>query len=813
MLATLMVCAVGCFGVSQNPSYFPHLVPFGDIIQTHAKPPGHSYYANFDPQAVRLEVEPKEMVSQVGSQVALLSTVYDAENKPRRNRRIEWMTEGVGSIVEVDESGVFPGRGYKTSNKHAVSYTSWGEHRMARGNGNPQDDFMVRPGQSWCVISSPIEGDTHVTVYAPGIHDWQKRAVHRVVRWVDVSWEFPAPAVARFGTEHMLSTKVMRFTDRRPLKGYIVRYRLIDGPAARFLPSNTQQIDVESNLSGEAKATLVQNSPASGINRIAVEIVRPPDVSTAAGAGTTIATGETTVEWLAPNVILTHQAPPPTAINQEMIFNTAMQNTGRIESRSMTLICPIPDGLEYVRSNPPAVKDGNQLVWTFGSLAVGQQHAIQTVYRGLRAGPVKSVAMLTTEEGQRDQKEANTDITTPGLKVKIAAPPTATVGAPVSYQLSVTNTGSGPLDKIALTAEFERGLEHAQKAQVLTLSVDGLAPGQSRNEILVLTPIQPGRWTTKVTGNASGLTDVDLHSLTVIEPKLAVKIIDAPQERVVGRPADFKIQVTNQGEAPITGLIVRARLPQEVNFKGASANGQFQNGDVVWNLGTLPAQGNQVLDVSTEAQRPAGAAVFAVIANAEGNINKSDQVVFAIKGVAALGLLVTDEGYDPTEVGKKVVYRIEVKNTGSAPNNNVVLRAKIPPEFRFLRAAGASKETVNPDGSLVFAKIDNLAGGAKLDFAIEVEAIKAGQVIFEASVTSDATPTPVPWQEPTRILPVVGGNPGLVPNGGVPPLPNVPAPNPPGGANVPPAISPVPMLPMSPPTTNIPPPLQPLPPG
>ena len=40
----------GCFGVTQNPSYFPYLLPTGDIIQTHAKP-GFGYYANFDPHA------------------------------------------------------------------------------------------------------------------------------------------------------------------------------------------------------------------------------------------------------------------------------------------------------------------------------------------------------------------------------------------------------------------------------------------------------------------------------------------------------------------------------------------------------------------------------------------------------------------------------------------------------------------------------------------------------------------------------------------------------------------------------------------
>src|SRR6516165_6497947 len=139
----------GCFGVSQNPSYFPFLLPTCDIIRTHAKPPGAAYYANFDPHAVRLEVRPLTATSPVRTQHVLIATVYDETGKPRRNRRVEWMVEGVGNIVEVDESGYFPGRGYKVDNRYAVSYTNYCEHRITRGNADPNDDFMIRPGQSW----------------------------------------------------------------------------------------------------------------------------------------------------------------------------------------------------------------------------------------------------------------------------------------------------------------------------------------------------------------------------------------------------------------------------------------------------------------------------------------------------------------------------------------------------------------------------------------------------------------------------------------------------------------------------------------
>src|SRR5436309_466117 len=89
----IIVCAIlcalpGCFGVTQNPSYFPYLLPTGDIIPTHAKPPGAGYYANFDPHAIRLEVRPLTGTNPVRTDLVLIATVYDEKGQPRRGRRV-----------------------------------------------------------------------------------------------------------------------------------------------------------------------------------------------------------------------------------------------------------------------------------------------------------------------------------------------------------------------------------------------------------------------------------------------------------------------------------------------------------------------------------------------------------------------------------------------------------------------------------------------------------------------------------------------------------------------------------------------------
>ena len=94
--------------------------------------------------------------------------------------------------------------------------------------------------------------------------------------WVDAEWVMPAAAVNRVGTEHVVNTHIFRHTDRQPLANYHVRYRILDGPPAFFLPSRTSEFVATSDLSGNAAATMAQSLPQPGINRISVEIIRPP---------------------------------------------------------------------------------------------------------------------------------------------------------------------------------------------------------------------------------------------------------------------------------------------------------------------------------------------------------------------------------------------------------------------------------------------------------------------------------------------------------------------------------------------------------
>lgn len=809
--AAVLTLLGGCFGVSQNPSYFPYLLPTEDVIRTHAKPIGPGYYANFDPHACRIEVRPLEATNPVQTRHVLIATVYDDKGQPRRNRRVEWLLEGAGNIVEVDESGYFPGRGYKVDNHYAVSYTDYCEHLITRGNCNPNDDFVIRPGQSWCVITSAVEGDTHVTAYAPEIFDWDRNRVVVTKHWIDAEWSVPQPAANRTGTVHVFTTNVFRHTDHQPLANYRVRYRILDGPPAVFLPMRTQEAVAISDLSGNANITLAQVSPQPGVNRVAIDIIRPPDPTSPSGAGIVIGRAETAKEWLAPSVALTKTGPANVAVGQELTYSLSVSNSGRVESQAQTLRDVVPEGLQYVRSEPPAAVDGNHLTWTLGTLPPGQAHTIQATFRATRVGTVTNCAAVTTLEGLRAEGCATTQITTPQLNVTMTGPPTAVIGLPVTLSITVTNPGSGPATNVVLSDQFDAGLEHESRANPVELRLGTLGAGENRTIPIVLTPRIAGRLANHVTATADGgLRAQAEHVLETQAARLTITKT-GPAMRYVDRPAVFDIRVVNQGDVPVSNVVVRDLLPPELAFASASDGGQSAGNQVVWTLGTLPAREQKAIQLTARCLTITPRTVNIATATADPGLQVSAEAALEIRGAPAFKLEVGDT-VDPVQVGGRTTYRIAVTNQGSLPGQGVVVIATVPAEMRIVNTNGPTQARVEGQ-QITFPEVNDVRPQQVLSYTVDVDALRPGDprlngdVRFRVELRASTLTEPVVETESTHIFTPVPGAGTFVPQTPVP-TPGAPASPPaavPPQTAPPPAASPPANPPAAPPQAQPPP--------
>src|SRR5262249_17725117 len=160
------------------------------------------------------------------------------------------------------------------------------------------------------------------------------------------------------------------------------------------------------------------------------------------------------------------------------------------------------------------------------------------------------------------EKCVTTNVGTAALKVGITGPPTAAVGTPINFQVTVSNPGNGPLENVLLRATYSDGLEHETKARTLDLTLGTIAAQENRNIPLSLTARQPGNQSVQILATAANVSDQAQATVLVQQPQMSLNI-EGPKTKYVGRPADWTLVLTNPSDVALSNVVVRDRLPAE----------------------------------------------------------------------------------------------------------------------------------------------------------------------------------------------------------------------------------------------------------
>jgi len=720
----------------------------GNVQQTHPKPPEGGYYSNWDPYAATIEVVPIEALNPVRTQHVLIATVRDKDGKPLPNRRVEWMiSDGVGSFVEVDESGIRASRGYKVDNRFAVTHTNNGGHVLTRGNDDPSDDITLERGQTWAVITSPVEGTTHVIAYAPGIYDWTKHKAFAQKHWMDAAWEFPAPATNPVKTPHKLVTKVFKHSDHKPLPGIEVTYKLLDGPAGGFAPDGKTTVKVKTDADGLAVATLQQTDAAEGVNKIGISIVRPEDTKCCRPA-MPIANGETTKTWIGPKIAITKTAPPTALVGQNFDYQIVVSNPAQVAATNAVLTDELPDGIQYVSSQPQAKVNGQTLTWQLGTVNPGQSIPARVTVKGKRTGEFINPAVVKADLGLEARAQAKTVIVQAALKMTKTAPAEVLLCEPIRYKIVVTNTGSAPATNVKLEDKLPDGLVWKGEHTTVTADFGTIDAGQSKQTEYEVTAKKTGEFVNNATVAAdNGLTAAAKATTIVRQPVLVIRK-DAPKVRFVGMTVSYSITVTNNGDGVARNTVLVDKLPAGVALKSASDGGKDAAGTITWDLGDLAPKASKKVSVVVTST---GIGTLENFASATALCAKaSTKSTTEIKGIPAI-LLECVDIKDPIMLGQQETYEIIVTNQGSAEGTNIVIKCTLPAEQDFVSAAGPTKETV--DGkTITFAPLKSLAPKAKATYKVISKALKEGDVRFKVSLTSDQMTSPAEETESTHIF-------------------------------------------------------------
>lgn len=633
----LAFAGTGCVtGVTQNPSYIPFYFPAGDIVRTHAKPGGLGYTHNFDRKAVKLEVTPGCVTNPTRTQQVLIATVFDKDGQPRRSRRVEWILDGPGNIVEVDESGVFAGRGYKVDNKYAVSYTDYFEHTLTRGNDDPRDDFTVKPGQSWCVVTSPVEGQTSVTVYAPEVYDWDEGRRYVKLVWADGGFAVrdggvssnrdltppSAASPAKLTLDVTLPPGVAVQRDATAVISLANRGGNDAGPLTvkATLPDGVEltKTDPPATRKGREVTWALDGVPAGKPRDMTLTVrpVRKGNFTFNAVAET----GDGLRAERSANTTADDGGMKTTAVGTATGVAVTVTNTGGIPVRNATAFVTLPAGVEH-KSGANPVEVG------IGDVETGRSKTVDVPLTGTRTGSFPVRVNVTADGGLADKADATFAAARSELQIAVRGPEELRLGEQELFEVKVTNAGDTAVADVTVRASVPRGLTASRAShdgRVTTDAAEWVLPSLQAGEMktLRLTAtadklIDRGVVTASVNGGRAAEARTTAAVSVTGTPKLVLELSE-PGDVSVGGRVTYRVVVRNRGNAPARSVQLSADFSPELTPGRGSgpsaATGRIDGRRLNFPaLVELPAGGSATFTMDADAAAPGDARVTAEV--------------------------------------------------------------------------------------------------------------------------------------------------------------------------------------------------------
>ncbi|HEY1187542.1 MAG TPA: hypothetical protein VGE74_07775 [Gemmata sp.] len=495
-----------------------------------------------------------------------------------------------------------------------------------------------------------------------------------------------------------------------------------------------------------------------------------PSTPVTGGAGPAApANGAALPSRVAQSVSVEAVCPESVVFNTECRYEIVVRNAGNVAVQNVRVEDVIPAGANYVGSDPPGEVNGDRLVWAIGAMENNTEKRIVVKVRPTEEGELRSRATVSYSAAV----DVKTKVTRPRIAVAVSCPEVVRVGEEAVFRIKVSNTGTGPAEKMVLEATPSEGLDHhtldRSKNEIrLRTQLANLPAGKSAEINLPLTAIRSGAQWCQISVNAEGSQEATgKASVNVVEPMLRVAQ-SGPAKCLVRAEPTYEITLSNPGTAPTDAVTVHAVLPDGFDFIQASDTGTFNatNRMVTWKLQGLSAGGTKavglklrasaagdvqlrtVATAAPEGQPGAVAPVGGIPARAGRVLEAKAETPIKAEGVAALRFDVAGLE-NPVEVGKEAIYEIRIVNQGTGACTNVQIMAALADGTTYTSSNGPTAGKVT-NQTLVFEPIASLAVKGETVYRVRVRGSQPGDRRFRVQLTCDQVRTPVVKEESTR---------------------------------------------------------------
>jgi uncharacterized repeat protein (TIGR01451 family) len=746
------------------------------------------------PTGPQLKVCPAQLVAPVGSEVVVTAGLCGPSGYYLTKQPLEWMLapDGVGQIVQVgrEDSGIasyFRSPPHKVGPNYVRAHTSTTSQFITRGTPSRLDDVGVEKGQSWISVTSPTEGTTSITVWAPAEGNWEKRRQTATILWVDAKWKYPAPAIVRSGAggRHVLTTKVTR-GNGAPIDNFIVQYEVLEGPEAGFGAAGQKTFNAPHTGGGSYSAELLSKSGQSGVTTVMARIYRP---APAKGSFPEMLVGQglTSITWSSPGLHVQAVGPEVVPLAGTVNYQVKVYNSGDVAARDVKLSFTPPSGVTFLNASPSPGAFGQMRQWRLGDLQPGTATVVDINCRSSLAADIRAKFRVESAEKLTAESNVNTKVFASSLSVKSTSPPRVEVGQEVQFKVEVTNTGRTTLTNVTITDTFDPGLTHKDgEVSPIVKMLGTLAPNQTERFGATFRVDQPGKLchrlevladgghTAGTTGCVEGVAAAGGGAGAM--PKVSV-LVSGPQKLEVGKIQKVNITIKNDSSAPLTNLQLTASFPKSLTPKRASGGAPLvDDKELNWSIPQLKSGESVVKQIEFEGAAIDPAAIVKARLTSDQAPSQTSEAAINVTPPAITPPRSPDTGIpgadipppanagnlkvnvaalnEPIGVGEQVTYRIDLSNQGAQGEEDVVITLLLPEGLKFKGLTPGDKYSLQTKGmgKYEIGPIKTIRAGENLS-ALNVKATgeKIGAFKFQVEVRSKRNPQEIVTETTTRV--------------------------------------------------------------
>lgn len=445
-----------------------------------------------------------------------------------------------------------------------------------------------------------------------------------------------------------------------------------------------------------------------------------------------------------PRLTIEKIAPTQAVLGEPLVYSVIIKNVGGSEAHHVVVEDRIPKGTELTGTAPRAEMVDKKLIWRIGTMKPNEEKKISIRVIPRQEGPIGSVARVNFAA----EVAAEIVVAAPQLSLKVNAPREVRVGETFDLTFLLKNSGGAAANNVSVRDLVPDGLKHEAAADI-ECPIGRLGPNESREIVLQVTAVKPGRVKNRAILSADGGISQDLESAIDIIGEHLVLTRTGQNRIYAERPAIFTNNVKNEGNAAVNRVKVSEIVPAGLEFVEASDGGRFDPVEraIHWTVGPLAPGEESTVSAKLIAKTP-GNQLGKIIATGSAGSAASVKSEVDVVGRPELQME-TLNATGQVAVGDKLTSKIQLKNSGSAPAHNVGLSISIPREMKLIEVRGARYQAKN--NVVVFEPLAELAPRGAATFEVVMEATAEADAKMDLQITADHLTKPARRTETVQI--------------------------------------------------------------